>query len=446
MPKELLKRSLGQSYPLFVSYFRATATRSFRGAVDMGRLLHLFPRPKSVSVSPKRFLVISLTHHIGDTVMLLPMLEQLRRANPEATIECAVEEILAPFFRMIPVVDCVHGLELGGRLPANWRMALRRTWRITREYWRTMRRLDVPDTCIVPRWQDDLFRDRALAYLVGAKRSIGFRSTVMGTARPAPYRDALLSEAYEGGNGSHESQRYCLLLARAGLAPEEHLETIPASPVKSLQHVAESVDWNELAERLGLRRGQRFAVIAPGASKPVRMWPLQRWLPVAGLLKKRKLSVVILSGPGDAAIARELYRPLEEDAILVAGVTTFIETVALLSHACLFLGNDSGPSHIAGALGTPTLTIFVSLRNSNPDGPSSVDRIHPLGPRTAFCTPAECVPPCRDFCVATTAHCIANVTEEEVLRESERLLKGQEHPQEAQQTGSPDGSTLLPSS
>lgn len=423
--KELLKRALGSSYYTLTRCFRAAATRLFRWMVDAMRGLHLIPRPKAAPGSPLRILVISLTHHLGDTIMLMPMLERLRSANPDAMIECAVEETTAPLFRLVPVVDRVYGLHLGGRLPVNWRMELCRPWNIVREYWRAMRTMDVPDVCIVPRWHDDIFRDRALAYLVGAKRRIGYASIVVFSARPAPYRDALLNEVYQGGNGLHESDRFCLLLLRAGLAPETCMEDVLSSQVHSLRHVAESVDWTALAKRLGLPDGEPFAVIAPGASMPKRRWPLDRWLPIADLLQERKMAIVILSGPGDAAIGQELYSGLNERATLIAGTTTFVETVALLSHARIFLGNDSGPGHIAGALGIPTLTIFASLMDSDPDGPSSVIRIHPLGPRTTFCTPMKCTPPCTGFCTATTAHCIENVTEEMVLQETERLLKEQ---------------------
>ena len=422
--KEPLKRAIGPTYHTLARIFRAAATRVFRWTVDAARGLHLIPRSKDAPGSPPRLLVISLTHHIGDSIMLLPMLERLRSANPDATIECAVEETMAPLFRLIPVVDRVHSLDLGGRLPANLSMELGRMWKMVREYWRTMRRLEVPDVCIAARWPDDLFRDRALGYMVGATRRIGYASTVASSSRPAPYRDALLSEAYAGGNGLHESERFCLLPVRAGLAPESSLEDVVSAPLQSLLAVAESVDWKALTQRLGLQPDRPFAVIAPGASKPVRRWPLERWLPVADLLKQHGLSIVILSGPGDVAIGKELSGSLGDGAILIAGTTTFVETVALLSHARIFLGNDSGPGHVAGALGIPTLTIFVSLRNSDADGYSSVTRIHPLGPETAFVTPSACIAPCTDFCrETTTVHCIQNVSEDAVLQETARLLR-----------------------
>lgn len=423
MLKERLKRTLGTPYRTLLRCLNAADTQAFRWTTDAMRAMRLIPRARSASENPPRLLVISLTHHMGDTIMMMPMLERLRAANPGATIECAVEETVAPLFRLIPVVDRVHSLHLGGRLPASLKMQLLRPWEVMRQYWRTMRRLGVPDVCIVPRWPDDLFRDRALAYLVGAPRRIGYASTVASSAQRARSQDALLSEPYDGGNGLHESERFCLLTVRAGLARQGSLEGVIASPVRSLQSVAQSVDWAALSGRLDLPHNKPFAVIAPGASRPVRRWPLDRWQPVASLLRQRGLSIVILSGPGDAATGRELASSLGGDVTLVAGATTFVETTALLSHAAIFLGNDSGPGHIAGALGIPTLTIFVSLRNGDPDGYSSVERIHPLGPRTAFLTPSACIPPCTDFCRENTiAHCIQNVAEEDVLQELEHLL------------------------
>src|SRR5689334_120136 len=69
----------------------------FRIIVDTAVSLGFLPRPKStLPGTPERFLIISLAGHLGDTVMLLPMIEALRRTHPSARIECAVESAAVP--------------------------------------------------------------------------------------------------------------------------------------------------------------------------------------------------------------------------------------------------------------------------------------------------------------------------------------------------------------
>src|SRR5215467_7951468 len=352
MLKDTLKKVLGARYSSFTFLFRKTGTKftflfrktgtkAFCWVVDVARSLNLLPQLAS-SGEGESFLIISLTPHLGDTIMLVPMLERLRRAHPKATIECVVEETVAPFFKIISGIDRVYELNLGKTVPTTLWLTLQRTWLIARGYWTRMRNCK-PAVCIVPRWHDDIFRDRVLAYLIGAERRVGFASTVLKSARPAPYRDKLLTEAYEGGHGFHEPQRFCLLLTLADLIPQTDEGSACVTPLKSLRTVTSSTDWIKLAARLGIDRAKPFAIIAPGASRAAKRWPIERWKPIIRRLKERDLVVVLLSGGGDATVAQELYSSINGGVVLVAGTTTFVESVALISQAALFLGNDSGP-------------------------------------------------------------------------------------------------------
>jgi ADP-heptose:LPS heptosyltransferase len=88
-----------------------------------------------------------------------------------------------------------------------------------------------------------------------------------------------------------------------------------------------------------------------------------------------------------------------------------------------FLRNDSGPAHIAGALGIPTFTLFVANKSGNPDHPSSPTRMHPIGPLVELCMPSELMETCTDCCIAPDAHCIKKITVEQVLETPHVLLE-----------------------
>ena len=422
MFKRRLRKILGRFYPPLMWHVRGIATGVFRTGVGFFRWIHLLPFSKSKPRQAEHFLVISLTHHLGDTVMLMPVLERLRQAYPSARIDCAVEDTVASFYRLFPGIDHVYALKLGAVVPVNMGLSMQRVLRIVIRYLQEMRHC-TPDICIVPRWPDDLFRDRVLSYLVGAPRRIGFASVVPPPSRAAIYRDALLTEIYHGESGLHEPKRLSLLLTKSGLVPEKSMEDISTSCIQSLQKIALSIDWHKLADRLKIDRNRRFAIIAPGASMPHRRWPIEYWRRLIESLEESGMNIILLSGRGDAEIAESLYSFTDQSTILVAGITTLVESIALIAHANLFLGNDSGPAHIAGALGIPTLTLFVANKDGNSDHPSSPTRIHPIGPLVELSMPSELMESCTDCCNAPDAHCIKNITVDQVLDTLHILLE-----------------------
>lgn len=411
MLKRTVKPVLGLIYrQIFLPLLDRSAISLFRCSVNLARILRILPRSGSKAPDEQeRFLIVSLTSHIGDTVLKMPMLEALRRSNPHARIECAVEAGAAPLLQMMPGIDRVYALKLGNTPPVTRLLAVQRTLRLMRCYWRQMRQ-SAPTTCIMPRWGDDLFRSNMLGYLTGAPRRIGFVSNV-SSAQPEPlaYLDALLTERIDGGRAMHEAAKFCLLLSEAELIDECDAAEVRRKTITSLKQVAAVTDWPSLAARIGIDPTIPFAVIAPGASMPKRIWPVESWAEVMQNLRASGIQVVVLTGAQDAEIGRQLYRISGRWATLIAGATTLVESVALISHAKLFLGNDSGPGHIAGALGLPTVILFIAEEGCDPEGPSAPQRIHPIGPHVAFCRPSKCLPPCLLCCEAPEAHCIKTI-------------------------------------
>jgi ADP-heptose:LPS heptosyltransferase len=122
--------------------------------------------------------------------------------------------------------------------------------------------------------------------------------------------------------------------------------------------------------------GRRWLALGPGAKWPGKVWPAPCFAELASAVADLFDAVIILGGPGDAACAREVEHGLRLPALNFAGETSLLEDCALLRHACVLVGNDSGLGHMAGAVGVPTLTVF---------GPTDPERYRPWGPRS------ECV-------------------------------------------------------
>jgi ADP-heptose:LPS heptosyltransferase/O-antigen/teichoic acid export membrane protein len=394
--------------------FETLLLHSFRLLVWLSRAVGLLPRPTKTSQQRQRLLVIHLTPHLGDSVMLMPVLERLRESQPEVALELAIGAQVAPLFEVLPWLDRVYSMNIPVETRAVRGFSILRLWQVTRAYYQTMTNVSA-DICLIPRWCDDSFRSQNMAYLIGSTRRIGWKE--IGSR----YRDGLLTEAYQGGSGMHESDRFCLLATSAGLIPHNASNEISDLPVASMQLIADEADWPALARRLRVDRELQFAVISPGASLEAKRWPVERWLDVMSWLRKRNLEIVLQSGPDDADIADQLHALDGRKATLVAGKTAVAESVTLISHATLFLGNDSGPGHVAGSLGVPTLVIFSSPEGCHTDVPTGPERNRPLGPKITFCQPARSAEPCGQYCLDTKDNCIQGVSVDQVLLQLEAL-------------------------
>ena len=86
------------------------------------------------------------------------------------------------------------------------------------------------------------------------------------------------------------------------------------------------------------------------------------------------------------------------------------------------MGNDSGPSHIAGACGVPTLVVTAFASSSPVTHHASPARSHPVGPFVGVVQPKVQLPPCEIECTATEAHCIEQVTVEEATLALQKVL------------------------
>jgi len=125
-----------------------------------------------------------------------------------------------------------------------------------------------------------------------------------------------------------------------------------------------------IRERLklaGIRHGSPgaagYAVLSPAASARSKMWPSASFTRVAEyLISRYHLKSVVIAGPGEESIARDVVRPSKDCAVDLTGLD-LKELVALIAGARVFIGNDSGPMHIAAAFDRPLVAIFG---DSNP--------------------------------------------------------------------------------
>lgn len=162
--------------------------------------------------------------------------------------------------------------------------------------------------------------------------------------------------------------------------------------------------------------GGPYAVVNPGALMDTKRWAASRFSEVARFLNGIGMRVVVTSGPGEESAARALAGEASNAAAMTG--LTIPELAETIRGARLYIGNDSGPMHLAAAVGTPTVAIW---------GSSDSNRWHPWRvPRRVVQNPFECNPcPGYRCLVAPTPLCIESVSVKQAIEAIELLLSEQ---------------------
>jgi heptosyltransferase-2 len=149
-------------------------------------------------------------------------------------------------------------------------------------------------------------------------------------------------------------------------------------------------------------------LVHTGAGQPVRVWPLERYRRVIQRLREKAWDVQVACD----ADQRSWWLEAGEKAISTPASVT--ELLTLIDKASVFIGNDSGPGHLAAFCGTPTFTIF---------GPQLPEWFAPLHPASEWSEGKACpYKPCSDYCQFPTPYCMVNSSFEEVIARVESFL------------------------
>jgi ADP-heptose:LPS heptosyltransferase len=276
---------------------------------------------------------------IGDTVLMTPCLSTLKAWSPDLKIAVVSEPLAAPLLEDHPLVDELIVTQSTIVSRSSLVARLRRG------------RFDVafnmhggPTAAI-------------LARLSGAPRTVGYQdlplSWLLSDRAPSP--DAIL-----GRSRIHSVEQQLALLSWAGVE-------LGASRAKLSLTVGFDAEARvrERLEALGLAGLNRnvsaaFASIVPGAAFESKRWNAEGFAAVADHLSERwNLPSVIVAGPGQEKLARQVACAARVDSAVLTGVS-LKELVAVLRMSRVFVGNDSGPMHIAAALDRPIVAVWGS--------------------------------------------------------------------------------------
>ena len=306
----------------------------------------------STESSPR--ILISRMSAIGDTILTMPVACALRQHFPNAFLAWVVEKKAAPMIRKHPAMDRVIELERGWFTSPR---GIRSARHLLREH-----RFDVSIDC------QGLTKSALAGWLSGAAQRIGYAGKHGGELSRV-LNNTLVKPVF-----SHLTDRSLELLIPLG---------VTAPKVKWRMPIPETArNWS-----LRWRRtidAPRLAVLNPGATAHSKMWEPDRFGLTARYLGDRYgyRSIVVWGNSGERAMAEQIVAHSHGTAT-IAPDTDLHHLAALIAVSDLFISGDTGPLHMAVAVGTPTIGLYGSTRpgDSGPYGQIALQKAYESGSR-----------------------------------------------------------------
>lgn len=379
-------------------------------------LLHLIPyltwplkprrsHPFIRSSSVDRILLIR-PDHLGDLLFTTPAFRLLREAFPQARITYLIGPWSKAVIEHNPYVDEIALCPFPG-FTRQEKRSLIAPYVTLLQHARQLRQRDF-DLAIVLRF--DHWWGALLAYLAGIPHRVGYD---IAEVRP------FLTDIVPYSSGRHEVEQNLALVEQVA---SRKLQVERASLGFNLTAEDEAFAEGYLAEH-GVGDGDLLIGIHPGAGAPVKLWRNEAWAQVADTLAQRHEAKVILSGSAEEVpLCRAIAEGMATQPIVAAGETSLGELAAIMARCRLVLGVDSGPLHLAVALGTPTVHLFGPV-DSRAFGPWGDPARHIVVTSDMDCIPCNRL----DYAPAELHRhpCVRNITVEQVLETVERLIIGE---------------------
>lgn len=362
-------------------------------ADGIGRVLFGLPRllrkPGRIVPEDVRDILVIRTAYVGDVVMTLPILKPLRDLYPRARIAFLTASGAVDVLKGNPFVDEVIAYDPFWFYPSP-----------------------------ASSWPEFINRMRKRTFDLVIETRADIREILL-LAWPLK---ATCRVSYGVGGGGY-LLTHCVPYPGLRHKVEYHLDL-----VRYLGYRGRDLEWGiylspeerqrvrEIMERKGI--GQPFIAVHPGGRLPLKRWPAKRHAAVSGkLAEKYGMSVVVFGAENERPMVEEMIPAMKRRPISLAGEVSLREMAGILSHASVFLCNDSGPMHIAAAMKTPIVAVF---------GPSKSVETGPFGVEHRV---VEKEFPCRRGCDENSCKygrynaCMDDISADDVFRAADDLMR-----------------------
>jgi heptosyltransferase-2 len=353
---------------------------------------------KGLDIRRANKILIRGTNWVGDSVISIPAMREIRRVFPRAQISLLVRPWVRDIFSAVDFIDEILEYDKAG----------------IHHGWAGFHRL----VCDLKSRKFDLaillqnaFEAALIAWCARIPERIGY-------ARDG--RSLLLTNACRidpGVRRVHQAYYYLGILSEMGWIAS-HLWENPnyALPIRVGIQDSDTAAAEEMLRTAGIPEHETVVGINPGAFYgAAKRWFPDRYAAVADALAKRyDARIIIFGSSNDVRVAEEVTAKMASRPVVLTGRTTLGELMALIKKCRLLITNDSGPMHLAAALDVPQLAIF---------GSTSEIATGPLSTRAVVIKhPVDCNPCFLRECT-TDFRCMKGVSVERVLEEAQKIME-----------------------
>jgi heptosyltransferase-1 len=337
---------------------------------------------------------------IGDVIHTLPALNAIRNHYPNANITWLVEEDAAPLVQGHKALDRVIVSKR-----KRWLKALRSVsfWDTVQEICGFIKALRDTRYDMILDFQA-LLKSGILIAIARGRRKIGFGKGL----EHMEHSYVFLNERIPAVDMEiHALSRGMMLLHAVGIPTNEVEYKLPVS-----DYDRKKID--ELMKQHGINGEKPLIAINPVAKWETKLWPNKKFSELADMLIDRyDMKIVFTGGIKDYSTIQVIMSSMKDRAINFAGKTTLTELAALYEKAALVISTDTGPMHLAAAMGTPVVALF---------GPTAPWRTGPYGTGHQVITAGlECSPCFKRRC--ETTNCMYQISMDQILDGVQKVLE-----------------------
>ncbi|MDD4600221.1 hypothetical protein SDC9_04302 [bioreactor metagenome] len=346
-------------------------------------------------VKIKRFVIIRLSS-IGDVLHCTPVARALKEKFPSCHITWIVGQVSYPMVECNPFIDEVY---VWSR--ERWEKLMRQgkfieAWQMWRQLKKDMAKRDFDVALDV----HGLFLSGMVTSATKAPRRIGLGGTKEQNGLFMTEQAPILPQDI------HVIQRYLSVLRPLGITTNHYGMTL------SLSDEARRFAAQFLSEN-GVAPDEKLVIINPATTWLAKNWPTEFFAQTADVLASQA-RIMICGGPGDADLAKKIKACTNVQIIDAVGKTSLLEMAALLEQANLLIVGDTGPLHMAVALGVPTVSVFGATDPAK------------FGPLTAgnivLRSKVGCRPCHKTVCPQKDMRCMRSLRPETVIGAARRVL------------------------
>jgi heptosyltransferase-2 len=353
-------------------------------------------RRQNIQPEEIKRVVVRGTNWVGDAVMTIPALRELRRVLPHAHITLATRSWSEGLFRD---ADFLDDLLIYDRRPRDLRAVARQT-----RQWRA-RRFDLAL----------LLQNAFEAALIASAARVPLRIGYATDGRSPLLTHALPLPGWRGAR--HEVFYYLNLVAGLERILYDASDIEECEPQFALGiSEARRAQAREFLSSKGVRLARPLVALCPGSTNSrAKRWPAAAYATVADrFIAERDANVLLIGSPDEIDVSREVAERMHHQPVFLTGQTDLAQAVNILSLIDVLITNDTGPAHIAAALNRPTLVIF---------GPTDPRTTRPFSDVAEIIRrPPDCAPCMLRDC-PIDHRCMTAITPDEVFTRASAMMK-----------------------